>query len=62
MYNGEVAKHPLNYGFRVKQSDIFRLQGLLRKEGSSYVNHSVVEMENLKVAFSAVKKQNEDLQ
>ncbi|KAL2897929.1 Glutamate-1-semialdehyde 2 1-aminomutase [Bienertia sinuspersici] len=36
--------------------------GLLRKEGSSYVNHSAYEMENLKNAFSAIKKQNEDLQ
>ncbi|KAL2938419.1 hypothetical protein RDABS01_021868 [Bienertia sinuspersici] len=35
--------------------------GLLRKEGSSYVNHSAIEMENLKVEFLAVKKQNEDL-
>ncbi|KAL2942817.1 Zygote defective protein 12, partial [Bienertia sinuspersici] len=61
MYNGEVPKHPLNYGFGVKQSDIFGVQGLLRKEGSSYVNHSAVEMENLKVEFSDVKKQNEDL-
>ncbi|KAL2904003.1 putative folate-biopterin transporter 9 chloroplastic [Bienertia sinuspersici] len=31
------------------------------EEGSSYVNHSAVQMENLKVEFSAVKKQNEDL-
>ncbi|KAL2931302.1 Cysteine--tRNA ligase [Bienertia sinuspersici] len=61
MYNGEVPKRPLNYGFGVKQSDIFGVQGLLRKEGSSYVNHSAVQMENLKVEFSAVKKQNEDL-
>ncbi|KAL2899787.1 putative folate-biopterin transporter 9 chloroplastic [Bienertia sinuspersici] len=44
-----------------EQSDIFGVQGLLRKEGSSYVNHSAVQMENLKVEFSAVKKQNEDL-
>ncbi|KAL2936792.1 Heme oxygenase 1 chloroplastic, partial [Bienertia sinuspersici] len=62
MYNGEVPKHPLNYVFGVKQSDIFWVQGLLRKEGSSYVNHSAVELENLKVTFSVVKKQNEDLQ
>ncbi|KAL2921651.1 Myosin-H heavy chain [Bienertia sinuspersici] len=32
-----------------------------RKEGSSYVNHSAIEMENLKAEFSAVKKQYEDL-
>ncbi|KAL2905546.1 General transcription and DNA repair factor IIH helicase subunit XPD, partial [Bienertia sinuspersici] len=62
MYNGEVPKRPLNYGFGVKQSDIFGVQSLLRKEVSRYVIHSVVEMENLKVEFSAVKKQNEDLQ
>ncbi|KAL2894490.1 hypothetical protein RDABS01_010399, partial [Bienertia sinuspersici] len=62
MYNGEVPECPLNYGFRVKQSDIFGVQGLLRNEGSSYVNHSAVEIENMKVAFSSVKKQNEDLQ
>ncbi|KAL2894251.1 Inositol phosphate phosphatase SopB [Bienertia sinuspersici] len=62
MYNCEVPKLPLNYGFGVKQSDIFGVQGLLRKEGSSYANHSVIEMENHKVAFSAVKKQNKDLQ
>ncbi|KAL2923194.1 Zygote defective protein 12 [Bienertia sinuspersici] len=61
MYNGEVPKRPLNYGFGVKQSEIFGVQGLLRKEGSSYVNHSAIEMENLKAEFSAVKKQNEDL-
>ncbi|KAL2922521.1 Uncharacterized protein RDABS01_014012, partial [Bienertia sinuspersici] len=61
MYNGEVPKRPLNYGFGVKQSDIFGVQGLLRKKGSSYVNHSAIEMENLKAQFSAVKKQNEDL-
>ncbi|KAL2943861.1 Protein-arginine kinase, partial [Bienertia sinuspersici] len=48
MYNGEVPKCPLNYGFGVKQSDIFGVQGLLRKKGSSYVNHTV-------------KKQNADL-
>ncbi|KAL2942331.1 TIR domain-containing adapter molecule 2 [Bienertia sinuspersici] len=60
MYNGEVPKCPLNYGFGVKQSDIFGVQGLLRKKGSSYVNHSAIEMENLKAEFSAVKKQNED--
>ncbi|KAL2931185.1 Biogenesis of lysosome-related organelles complex 1 subunit KXD1, partial [Bienertia sinuspersici] len=40
MYNGE-------------QSDIFGVQGLLRKKGSSYVNHSAIEMENLKAEFSA---------
>ncbi|KAL2943106.1 RNA 3'-terminal phosphate cyclase [Bienertia sinuspersici] len=57
----EVPKRPLNYGFGVKQSDIFGVQGLLRKKGSSYVNHSAIEMENLKAEFSAVKKQNEDL-
>ncbi|KAL2899789.1 WD repeat-containing protein 20-like protein, partial [Bienertia sinuspersici] len=51
----------LRMSFGVKQSDIFGVQGLLRKEGSSYVNHSAVQMENLKVEFSAVKKQNEDL-
>ncbi|KAL2922244.1 Zygote defective protein 12, partial [Bienertia sinuspersici] len=61
MYNGEVPKCPLNYGFGVKQSDIFGVQGLLRKKGSSYVNHNSIEMENLKAEFSAVKKQNEDL-
>ncbi|KAL2900492.1 Zygote defective protein 12, partial [Bienertia sinuspersici] len=61
MYNGEVPKRPLNYGFGVKQSDIFGVQGLLRKKGSSYVNHSAIEMENLKAEFLAVKKQNEDL-
>ncbi|KAL2938316.1 Zygote defective protein 12 [Bienertia sinuspersici] len=61
MYNGEVPKRPLNYVFGVKQSDIFGVQGLLRKKGSSYVNHSAIEMENLKAEFSAVKKQNEDL-
>ncbi|KAL2943578.1 Zygote defective protein 12, partial [Bienertia sinuspersici] len=31
------------------------------EEGSSYVNHIAIEMENLKAEFSAVKKQNEDL-
>ncbi|KAL2895113.1 Ankyrin repeat domain-containing protein 36B [Bienertia sinuspersici] len=31
------------------------------EKGSSYVNHSAIEMENLKAEFSAVKKQNEDL-
>ncbi|KAL2893559.1 hemagglutinin, partial [Bienertia sinuspersici] len=62
MYNCEVPKCPLNYGFEVKQSDIFRVQGLLKREGSSYVNHSAIEMENLKVAFSAIKKQKENLQ
>ncbi|KAL2901375.1 Zygote defective protein 12, partial [Bienertia sinuspersici] len=61
MYTGEVPKQPLNYGFGVKQSYIFGVQGLLRKEGSSYVDHSAVQMENLKVEFSAIKKQNEDL-
>ncbi|KAL2938490.1 Kinesin-like protein KIN-12A [Bienertia sinuspersici] len=61
MYNGEVPKHPSNYCFGVKQSDIFWVQGVLRKEGSSYVNHSAVEIENLKVEFLFVKKQNEDL-
>ncbi|KAL2931461.1 Mannan endo-1 4-beta-mannosidase 7, partial [Bienertia sinuspersici] len=61
MYNGEVPKRPLNYGFGVEQSDIIGVQGLLRKEGSSYVNHSAIEMENLKAEFSTVKKQNEDL-
>ncbi|KAL2943606.1 DNA-directed RNA polymerase subunit alpha [Bienertia sinuspersici] len=61
MYNGEVPKRPLDYGFGVKQSDIFRVQGLLRKEVSNYVNHSAIEIENLKAEFSAVKKQNEDL-
>ncbi|KAL2897658.1 Reelin [Bienertia sinuspersici] len=44
-----------------EQSDIFGVQGLLRKEGYSYVNHSAIEMENLKVEFSVVKKKNEDL-
>ncbi|KAL2923774.1 DNA-directed RNA polymerase subunit A' [Bienertia sinuspersici] len=62
MYDGEVPKRPLNYGFGVKQSVIFGVQGLLRKERSSYVNHSAIEMENLKVEFSSVKMQNEDLQ
>ncbi|KAL2938484.1 Zygote defective protein 12, partial [Bienertia sinuspersici] len=56
-----VPKHPLNYCFRVKQSDIFGVQVLLRKEESSYVNHSAVEMQSLKDEFSVVKKQNEDL-
>ncbi|KAL2938207.1 Adhesion G protein-coupled receptor B1 [Bienertia sinuspersici] len=62
MYNSDVPKLPSNYGFGVKQRDIIGVQGLLRKEESSYVKHSVVEMENLKVQFSAIKKQNEDLQ
>ncbi|XP_056688500.1 uncharacterized protein [Spinacia oleracea] len=61
MYGGEVLKRPLNYGFRVKQSDIFGVEGLLRKEGSSYLDNSDIEMENLKVELSVVKKQNEDL-
>ncbi|KAL2930379.1 Alpha-(1 6)-fucosyltransferase [Bienertia sinuspersici] len=63
MYNGEVPKPPLNYeNFVVKQSDTFGVQGLLRTEGSNFLNHSVIEVENLKVALSRVKKQNEDLQ
>ncbi|KAL2930118.1 GTPase Obg, partial [Bienertia sinuspersici] len=36
-----------------EQSDIFGVQGLLRKKGSSYANHSAIEMENLKAEFSA---------
>ncbi|KAL2922646.1 DNA-directed RNA polymerase subunit alpha [Bienertia sinuspersici] len=61
MYNSEVPKCPLNYGFGLKQSDIFGVQGLLRNEGSSYDNHSAIKIENHKVEFSAVNKQNEDL-
>lgn len=67
MYKGEVPKRPLNYGFGVKQSDIFGVEGLLRKEGSSHfnrnaINHNVIEVENLKAELSAVKKQNEALE
>lgn len=62
MYKGEVPKRPLNYGFGVKQSDIFGVESFLTKERSSYVNHGAIEVENLKAALSAVKKQNEDLQ
>lgn len=62
MYNDEVPKRPLNYGFGVKQSDIFGVQSILRKEKSSYVNQGTVEVENLKAELSALKKQNEDLQ
>ncbi|XP_056685872.1 uncharacterized protein [Spinacia oleracea] len=61
MYKGEVPKRPLNYGFGVKQSDIFGVEGLLRKEGSSYVNNNAMEVENMKGEISVVKKQNEDL-
>lgn len=61
MYKGEVPKRPLNYGFGVKKSDIFGVEGLLRKEGSGYVNNSAIEVENLKVELSVVKKQNKDL-
>ena len=61
MYKGEIPKRPLNYGFGVKQSDIFGVEGLLRKEGSSYVNNGAVEVENIKGELSAVKKQNQEL-
>ncbi|KAL2942115.1 NADH-quinone oxidoreductase subunit D, partial [Bienertia sinuspersici] len=33
--------------------DDLMYNGLLRKKGSSYVNHSAIEMENLKAEFSA---------
>ena len=61
MYKGEVPKRPLNYRFGLKQSDIFGVEGLLRKEGSSYVNNNAMEVENMKGEISVVKKQNEDL-
>uniref|UniRef100_A0A803N9Y4 Transposase, Ptta/En/Spm, plant n=1 Tax=Chenopodium quinoa TaxID=63459 RepID=A0A803N9Y4_CHEQI len=61
MYQGEIPKRPLNYGFGVKQSDIFGVEGHLRKEGSYYVNNSDMEVEKLKVALLDMKKQNEDL-
>uniref|UniRef100_A0A803N9C3 Uncharacterized protein n=1 Tax=Chenopodium quinoa TaxID=63459 RepID=A0A803N9C3_CHEQI len=60
MYQGEIPKRPLNYGFGVKQSDIFGVEGHLRKEGSNYVNNSDMEVEKLKVALLDMKKQNED--
>uniref|UniRef100_A0A803N3I5 DUF4218 domain-containing protein n=1 Tax=Chenopodium quinoa TaxID=63459 RepID=A0A803N3I5_CHEQI len=51
MYQGEIPKRPLNYGFGVKQSYIFGVEGHLRKEGSNYVNNSDMEVEKLKVAI-----------
>lgn len=62
MYKGEVTKPPLNYGFGVKQGDIFGVEDLSRKEGYNYASNNVVEVQNLKVALSVVKKQNEDLE
>lgn len=56
MYKGEVPKRPLNYGFGAKQSDIFGVQGMLRKEGFNHANYSAVEVENLKLELSTVKK------
>uniref|UniRef100_A0A803N646 Uncharacterized protein n=1 Tax=Chenopodium quinoa TaxID=63459 RepID=A0A803N646_CHEQI len=61
MYQGEIPKRPLNYGFGVMQSDIFGVEGHLRKEGSYYVNNSDMEVEKLKVALLDMKKQNEDV-
>ncbi|XP_021749411.1 uncharacterized protein LOC110715148 [Chenopodium quinoa] len=61
IYQGEIPKRPLNYGFGVKQRDIFVVEGHLRKEGSYYVNNSDMEVEKLKVTLLDMKKQNEDL-
>ena len=61
MYQGEIPKRPLNYGFGVKKSDIFGVEAHLRKEGSNYINNSDTEVEKLKVALLDMKKQNEDL-
>lgn len=62
MYKGDVPKRPLNYGFGVKQSDIFGVQGLIREKASSHMTHNVVEVENLKAELSEVKKQNQALE
>ncbi|XP_056694422.1 uncharacterized protein [Spinacia oleracea] len=61
IYKGEVPKRPLNYGFGVKKSDIFGVEGVLRKEGSTCVSNNAMEMENMKGELSIVKKQNADL-
>lgn len=62
MYQGEVPKRPLNYGFGVKSSDIFGAQGMLRKEGLNSANNSVAEVEHLKLALSAVQEKNKVLE
>ncbi|CAO2823406.1 unnamed protein product [Amaranthus hypochondriacus] len=54
MYGEKTPKRPLNYGFGVKQSDVFGPQSLVSRERHEEANNLNVEMESLRAENRAI--------
>ena len=64
LYGEEIPDRPQGYGFGVRKSSIYGVQGMLRKQGNGKVHkRPVVEVDNdLKAEMAALNKRNEELE
>ncbi|XP_074302648.1 uncharacterized protein LOC141634327 [Silene latifolia] len=68
MYEEDIPKRPLGYGFGVKGSDVFGVHGILRKEtfksgdSSSLELKHVEKVQNMEEAVLSLTKDKEELQ
>ncbi|XP_074296698.1 uncharacterized protein LOC141627173 isoform X2 [Silene latifolia] len=61
MYGKDNPTRPTGYGFGVKQSDMFGVHSILRKEGFGCGASSSLALENMKKVVDDVTKENKEL-
>ncbi|KAL9236183.1 hypothetical protein vseg_010884 [Gypsophila vaccaria] len=62
MYGGEVPKRPLGYGFGVKQSDVFGVRNILRKEGFNNGENNKSTLQNMENVVANLKDENKNME
>lgn len=62
MYGGEIPKRPQGFGFGVVKSNIYGVNGLLRKEGYGKVHKRPAEIEYVNSTMSALNSRNKKLE
>ncbi|XP_074298452.1 uncharacterized protein LOC141629333 [Silene latifolia] len=61
MYGKDTPTRPVGYGYGVKQSDVFGLHSILRKEGFGCGASSSLALKKMKKAVADVTKENKEL-
>ncbi|KAH9605802.1 hypothetical protein KSS87_021875 [Heliosperma pusillum] len=61
MYAGDIPKRPVGYGFGVKQSDIFGVRSILRKEKFQNDENDSLALQNMEKKMANLTETNEGL-
>ncbi|KAL2894904.1 DNA replication licensing factor mcm4 [Bienertia sinuspersici] len=61
MNGGDIPERPQGFGFGVKKSDVYRVRGLLRKEGSKKVKTRCVDFDVNVKKNEVLEKENREL-